>query len=79
MILYHHRQALLVRIERHPLGHGPAFEGAVVFEAQVVMQAGGVMFLHNETQRSCGPLDRAFRLGSAGEMPFRLVLAEAHR
>ena len=38
MILGRHREALVGRIERRPLGHGPGLEHAVALEAEVVVQ-----------------------------------------
>ena len=50
MVLYVNSQAFDLRVQRRTFGHGPALEGAVDFEAEIVMQAGCVMLLDTELQ-----------------------------
>ena len=40
--------ALIIRIEARSLGNSPAFHGALKLQPEVIMQAGGPMFLNNE-------------------------------
>ncbi len=50
MILHHHGQALVVRVERGAFGDGPGFEDAVDFKPQVVMEVRGVVALDAELE-----------------------------
>ena len=43
------REPLVARIERRPLGYRPGFEHAVEFEAEIVMEPGGIVLLDDET------------------------------
>ena len=45
VILHHHGEALFGGIERGAFGNGPRFQRAVDFQAEIVMQMGGVMAL----------------------------------
>ena len=48
-VVFHlHGQALVLGIERRSLGHSPGLEDAVEFEAQVIMEPRGVMFLDDK-------------------------------
>lgn len=46
MVFYMHGQTFYARIKAGAFGHGPAFEHAIQFQPEVVMQAGGVVFLN---------------------------------
>ena len=48
MIFHVSREVLGAGIEGRPFGNGPRFQHAVDFEAEVVVQAGGIMALHAE-------------------------------
>src|SRR5207253_874584 len=48
VVLHLDRQALHRRIERGPLGDGPALEHTAHLQPKVVVEAGGVMLLHHE-------------------------------
>ena len=55
-------------------GHGPGFQDAVHFEAEIVVQAGGIMFLHDE-EGSGGLLWRlTLPAGSCVRRKLRLAL-----
>ena len=78
VILDVHGQAFHAGIEGWPLGNRPAFQGAIEFQAKVVVQVAGVVFLDAELQ---GPRRRATRLlaaglGAGGEVTFALVLLQ---
>src|SRR5690606_5543250 len=51
VILDMHRQALVGRVQARSLGHGPADQGPVQLQAEVVVQPPGGVFLDDETQR----------------------------
>jgi hypothetical protein len=42
------RQALVGRVHGGTFGDGPGFEDAVVFEAEVPVEVGGVVFVDDE-------------------------------
>ena len=48
MVLGADGEALVVGVDAGALGHGPAFEDAVHFEAEVPVEARGVVFLDDE-------------------------------
>jgi hypothetical protein len=48
VILDLNRKPLLGRIERRPLRYGPGLEHPVHLEPEVVVQASGVVLLHDE-------------------------------
>ena len=50
MIFGLHRQPLVLRIERRPLGHRPGQQHAVPFEPEVVVQVRGEVLLHAEEE-----------------------------
>src|SRR5215471_6954542 len=63
VILHLDREALVVWIEGWAFCHRPGLKDAVEFEAQIVMQATGSMFLNNEAQPiQCRDLFSAARL-----------------
>ncbi len=51
VVLHHDGKLLLLRIEGGAFGHGPALENAVELEAQVPMEARGVVFVDDEAKR----------------------------
>ena len=61
MILHHHGQPLLARIERRALGNRPGLQRAADFQPEIVMQMRGVMPLDAKLQRE--------RAGSAAASP----------
>ncbi|MNV26890.1 hypothetical protein D3C71_1180200 [compost metagenome] len=50
MVFDVHRQALDLGVQRRALGHRPALERAIEFQAKVIMQARGVVLLDAELQ-----------------------------
>ena len=82
MVLTSHCQLLRSGgwIARKAAGHRPAFESAVPFQAEVIMQPGRRMFLDHETQCLAGG-DGALAagLGGDGKVAHGLVFLEAFR
>ena len=77
MVFGLHGQAFVGRVQRRALGHGPGLERSVDLEAEVVVQAPGVVLLHDETVSASG--DRASfsrRLGGLVEPSFVAILFE---
>ncbi len=71
MILDFKGQTLVMGIERRAAGHRPGLEDAVQFEAEVVVQAGGVMLLDDVAQaRGIG--DRRLAAGFRGFLEIAL-------
>src|SRR5690606_7896426 len=65
---------LLAGIERGALGNGPARQHAVDLEAEIVVQAGGVVLLDDELQVAAAPgRDLAGRLGGLSEIALGVV------
>ncbi len=71
-----HGEDFLGGIEAGALGDGPAFEDAVVLEAEVVVQAGGVVLLDDEGAAGFGVSDLWRGLGGAIEAAFAAVLGQ---
>ncbi len=70
MVLDFDREPLVVGIERRAARDSPGLEHAVEFEPQIVMEAGGCVFLDHETRISRrGYRNLAARLGGLGEIP----------
>jgi hypothetical protein len=70
-------QAADRRVERRALGHGPAEQRAVELEAQVVVQAGGPMALHDESETpGRRGRRRTGRLRGAGEVTLGVVVSQ---
>jgi hypothetical protein len=78
MVLHHHRQALLCRLDGRAFGNGPAFECPFGFESEVVMKAGCLVFLDYEAERPLTGSYRAAWFGGLLELAFGLVLPETH-
>jgi hypothetical protein len=51
MVFHHGGQVLDGGIERRPFGNRPGFQGSVNFKSEIVMQAGGVVALDEESAR----------------------------
>jgi hypothetical protein len=67
-------QALVLRIERRPLGRGPGLEHAIDFEAEIIVQPRRGMLLHDKAGVLRGSdLSLAARLGRLREIPLLLV------
>ena len=60
MVFDHHGKPLVGRIERRPLGYGPRAQHAFHLEAEVVMQPGGRVLLHDE--HTTGSTAQSWRL-----------------
>jgi hypothetical protein len=80
MILHHHGQMPLARFERDAFRHGPGFQDAINFEAEVVMEASGIVPLHTEIRFGSGLALSLTgrRLGGILETAFSGVLFERH-
>src|ERR1022692_2459657 len=67
-------------IERGPLGHGPGFQDAVDLQAEIVMQACGIVTLHTKVGfgRRRALTGGGWRLGRFFEAAFGSVLVERH-
>src|SRR5664279_5859997 len=76
MVLDLDRHAFVLGIETRSFGHGPALHGAVQFEAEVVMQADGPVFLDDERQSARGGPAAIGRLRSYREIAFCVVLPQ---
>ena len=50
MVFYHHGQSFVRGVQGRAFWDGPAFQHAFHFQPEVIMQAGGVMFLYDEQQ-----------------------------
>jgi hypothetical protein len=48
MVFDMHGQPLHRRIEARPLGHGPTFEDAFEFQAEIIMEMAGRMLLNDK-------------------------------
>jgi hypothetical protein len=48
MTFHHHRQSFLSRVERRAFGDRPAFQDAIEFQPEIVMEAGSLVLLHDE-------------------------------
>ena len=75
------REPADARVERRPLGHGPADEHAVELQAEVVVEAAGPMALDHEPPARIAVLRQrallpAPGLGRSGEVPLPLVLGQ---
>ena len=77
MILDLHGEALVGRIERRPLGHGPGFQHAFHLQAKIIVQARGVMLLHHEAVPSFGCEFRR-RLWRLLELALSFVFFQCH-
>jgi hypothetical protein len=72
------RERTLARVEARSFWNGPAFENALQFEAEVVVQPGGGVFLHDEqVSRSCRA-NRPGRLRRSVELSLALVISKSH-
>src|SRR5690606_36274947 len=88
MVLHHHGQAFIGRIERGTLGHGPAFQNALHLNTEVVVKSCRMMTLYLKAQFLIrgSPFTRAgcfsgflsFRFGIVTEASFFSVTSEAH-
>ena len=78
MILDLHGQRLHRRVEARPLRHGPAFERAVVLQAEVVVQPAGGVLLNDELPAGRVLRASAGRLRRAAEIALAFVFFEAH-
>ena len=75
MVLDHHGQMLVGRVERGAFGHGPGPQHSFHFQPQIVMQPGGVVLLDHENAAvlpAAGSRPGAERLGRS----FRVALAD---
>ena len=75
MVLDVHGEVALPGLERDPLGNGPARQGAVALEAEVVVEAARVVALDDE-HRLARPSPSAERLGRLALAPFALVFPQ---
>ena len=75
VVLSHHRQPLLRRVEARTFGDGPALQHAVMLEPEIEMGAAGGVLLDDEAVAFGFA---AFRSGlrRLAEIPLRLVLGE---
>ena len=71
MVFHLYSQTFDVRVQARPFRHRPAFEGALQFEAKVIMQMAGIMLLDTELQG----LPRGLFLDSAGRLRRRRKIA----
>jgi hypothetical protein len=78
MIFNENGKSFLVRIERRSLGHGPALQDSIQLEPKIVMKAGRVVFLHDESERTRRALSRAPRLGSRIKSALGPISLESH-
>ena len=76
MVLHVHGQPLVARVVRGPLGHRPAQQHPVPFQAQVVVVAAGQVVLHEEPQAPRGLAAHALRLGGSVEIALLVVGAQ---
>src|SRR3546814_14788538 len=75
MVLGAHRETLVGGVGARPLGHRPAFEHAVDFEAEVVMEPRRVMLLDDEAV-AFSLCDLARGLGGQLEVALGIILGE---
>ncbi len=76
MILYRHGQSSDAGGEGRLFRDGPAFENAVFFESEIVVEVGGIVFLDDvDSPLAFGV---SFRFWCCGEVPFLLVVFESH-
>ena len=80
MILDVDGEAAVAFFVGHALRHGPGFEGAADFEAEVVVEAGGGVFLDDETMAGAGAAwgATAFGFGGFREISLTDVFLERH-
>src|SRR5690606_33125720 len=75
-----HGQALVLGVQAWALGHRPALQGAVQFQAEVVVQTAGVVLLDDETQGATLAAALAYRrfirLGGDAEVALATVLVK---
>src|SRR5438874_409873 len=79
MVLNHHGQALVGGVDRWPFWNSPALERPCGFEAKIVMKVRCLMLLNCEPERPRSDSFRPAWFGASRELPFGLVLLEAHR
>jgi len=78
MILHLHREALFVGVRGRPFWHGPGFEDAIAFQAEVIMKPGGRMLLDDEKQRPAAAFGQRGRwLGGSREPAFGGIFSQA--
>ena len=75
VLLGAHGETLALRIGRGALGHRPALQHAIHFQAQVPVQAGGVVLLAQQPVPLAGPA-LAARHGSPVEVALAIVFGE---
>ncbi len=79
VVLDAHRQALVARVERGPLGYRPRQQHAVELEPEVPVHGTRVVLLYHEAAGlALGRGGAARRLGSHREVALGLVLLERH-
>src|SRR5439155_3043772 len=71
-------QTLLRRVHRRLLGHGPALEHAVGFEAEIVMEPGGLVLLHDEDWLAVRLAGFSCWFEGRAEVTLRLIFFESH-
>src|SRR5690606_33240314 len=77
MVLDADGEALVGGVGGGPLGHGPALEYAIEFQAEIVVETGGVVFLHDEAAAAGLRLRRLARgFGGLGEITLAAIVAE---
>lgn len=78
MVLNLHREPLHRRVEARPLGHRPALQGAIQLQAEVVVQAAGVVLLDAIAEQPGAVLARLAAAGLRGlaEIALAGVLGE---
>ena len=75
MVFDVHGETAFGGIERGSFRDGPAFQDAVNFEAEIVVEPGSVVFLDDEAL-SAGGVFASFGLGRFAEVAFTFVLGE---
>src|SRR5690606_9623951 len=80
MVLHCNGKALVLRIQRRALRHGPRLERSIQLETEIEVQAPRCMLLNHETQ-TFRTLDwqRTDRLDRLGEVPHRAILRKLFR
>jgi hypothetical protein len=79
MVLHHDGEPFVLVGPGRAFRYGPALEGSPCLEAQVVMEAAGLMLLNDETERSPVPLDFSSRLGRVLKIALGLISLKSHR
>jgi hypothetical protein len=74
VVLYHHREALLLRVQRGALWDGPGLEDAVDFQANIVVEAPRGVLLNDKLQAAAlGRLGGRLGLPGMVKIPLALI------